>query len=76
MAGSLWATWADRPAPLGRRPAPRLPLWHYPRHQSVGAVPQALPLVDLSQFQPMVTMKRTWIHGPIVIGLEPHQPTY
>jgi hypothetical protein len=53
-----------------------LPLWHCPRHQSMGAAPQALPFVDLSQFQPMVTMKRPWIHGPIVIGLEPLQSTY
>jgi hypothetical protein len=64
--GRLGATWAHRPAPFGRRSAPQVP-WHLPRHQSMGATPQALPCVDLSQFASMVMM----IHGSTIIDLEP-----
>ena len=69
VAGGLGATWAHRSAPQGHCPSPQVPPWHWPHHRSVGAAPQALPCVDLSRFASMVTMKRPWIHGPIVIGL-------
>ena len=71
VAGGLGGTWAHRPATQGHRSAHQVPPWHWPRHRSMGAAPQALPCVDLSQFASMVMMEWSWIHGSTIMDLDP-----
>ena len=67
-----------KPRPLGPTshptrapPDPPCATLHCPCHRSVGAAPQALPSIDLSQFASMATMEWSWIQGSTVMDLEP-----
>ena len=75
VVGGLGDTRAHQPSPQGHCSAPQVSPWHWPCHRSMGAAPQALPCIDLSQFASMVMMEWSWIHGSTVMDLDPsNQP--